>query len=439
MYALLRRFAANTPAAVVTIGLTAVPAALAQQPNVPSGDVIDQTRRLQSVAMQQLEADVRLGLSEASRMSDKSEAIAKYKALLGRVESENLLPADRRATLKRVLKDRIRIAETAAAVEKEKVDDAAPKVKTQFAEGAAAHAAPSPESADVKEGLANVAELKRQNKQAEAGRKAQELLQKYPDNVAVRVLNGESTLATNLDEASAIRVEKENRTVLAMRDMDRSSLPPIGDVEFPKDWKERSERRLRSIGLSPDERALLQTLEQPVQVEFKSSRLQDVMDYLSTRMNRTIIIDKNAMDENQVTYDSPITFNLRTPVSARTALRGILSNVNMTYVIRDGAIYVTNQARAKDLMVTRSYYIGDLVAGLGTFGGAVTFGAQIDQAQLAQNVQAIIEMIASSIDPTSWQGRGGLGNIGYNIPTQSLIIRQSAEVHNMIRSSLYKR
>ena len=58
--------------------------------------------------------------------------------------------------------------------------------------------------------------------------------------------------------------------------------------------------------------------------------------------------------------------------------------------------------------------------------------------QLAQNVQAIIDMLVQSVDPTSWMGKGGLGMIGYNIPTQSLIIRQSAEVHTMIRGSLVK-
>jgi hypothetical protein len=79
-----------------------------------------------------------------------------------------------------------------------------------------------------------------------------------------------------------------------------------------------------------------------------------------------------------------------------------------------------------------------LVAGLGAFGGATQVGVVVDQAQLAQNVNAIIEMITGSTDPTSWQGRGGVGNIGYNIPTQTLIIRQSAEVHSMIRASLYK-
>ena len=33
---------------------------------------------------------------------------------------------------------------------------------------------------------------------------------------------------------------------------------------------------------------------------------------------------------------------------------------------------------------------------------------------------------------------GGAGTIGFNIPTMSLIVRQSAEVHAMIRGGLYK-
>ena len=82
-------------------------------------------------------------------------------------------------------------------------------------------------------------------------------------------------------------------------------------------------------------------------------------------MKRTIIIDKNALDEGQITYDTPVTCSFQTPVATRTALRAMLNNVNLTYVIRDGVIHVTNTARAKDLMVTRVYYIGDLVTGMG--------------------------------------------------------------------------
>src|SRR5438105_10070231 len=101
----------------------AVLAALAAAPAVygQPGDLIDQTRRLQAVAVQQVEADVRLGLSEASRLTDKAAAVARYKGLLAKVEEDKNLPDDRKATLKRVLQDRIRIAETTAAEAKDEI------------------------------------------------------------------------------------------------------------------------------------------------------------------------------------------------------------------------------------------------------------------------------------------------------------------------------
>jgi hypothetical protein len=221
-----------------------------------------------------------------------------------------------------------------------------------------------------------------------------------------------------------------------MRDMDRSAMAPVRDYELPSNWKELSERRLKAYGLSTEDKAVLDSLAAPIKVEFKGTRLQDVIDYMSNQMKRTIILDKNALDEGQLTYDTPVTCSFKTPVATRTALRVMLNGLNLTYVVRDGIIQVTNVARAKDVMVTRSYYIGDLVTGLGMFSSAPQLGQPQDQAQLAANVQVIIDMITQAVDPGSWMGKGGLGVIGYNIQTQSLIIRQSAEVHSLIRGSL---
>ena len=48
------------------------------------------------------------------------------------------------------------------------------------------------------------------------------------------------------------------------------------------------------------------------------------------------------------------------------------------------------------------------------------------------------QIIVTSIDPDSWEQRGGPGTIRYYAPTRSLVIRQSAEVHTMVKGSLYK-
>lgn len=414
MHALIRRFAVLLP-------LVAAPTALAQ----PPGDLIDQTRRQQAVAGQQLEAEVRTGLAEGSRLADKAEAVNRYRGLLQRVEADTNLPEDRRAGLKRVLQDRIRIAETALAAD---------KGRTQFAEGVPAKPAGETAPADagkIKEAIAGIATLNAQGNRAEAQRQARELLQKHPDNVPVQVLNGVSTSFDSKTAATALRTDTERRRVGAMLDVNKSAMASTGDLEFGADWKRISEERLKKYGQKAEDKALLETLSAPITVDFKGSRLQDVMDHMSKQMKRTIFLDKNALEEGQITYDTPITFSTKSPVTTRVALRKVLSDLNLTYVVRDGVIHVTNTARAKDLMVTRVYDIGALVMG----NTIAQPGVAVDP-QLAQNVQAIIEMIVQSVDPSSWVGRGGTGMIGYNIPTHSLIIRQSAEVHSMIGGSL---
>src|SRR5262249_28341978 len=155
----------------------------------------------------------------------------------------------------------IRIAETADA----KDDAASAKPRTQFAEGSPARPAdPAAEDgAKVKEGIAAVGALNQQGKQVEAQRVARELLQKHPDNVAVHVLNGVSRTASSLKEADAGGDETASRRVVARGDGDKSLTPPIGDVEFPKDWKAKSDARLKKYGLSPEEKAVLEALAKP--------------------------------------------------------------------------------------------------------------------------------------------------------------------------------
>jgi hypothetical protein len=423
MCSLLRRLAVLAPLVLTVPPITSRLAA------EPPENLIDQARRLQAVAAQQLETDVRTALNE--KVTDKAEAVKRYKGLLQRVEEDKNLADDHRAGLKRVLQDRIRFTETAVA-------EGAAKTRTQFAEGAAPKPVekPAAETAKLKESFAAIEKLNQQGKSAEAQRQAQELLQKNPDNVAAQILNGISATAKSLEEAQAVAAETDHRRLLAMREVDKSAMPAVRDMEFPAFWRKLSDERLKRYGMSPEDKAILETLSAPIKVEFKSTRIQDVMDYMSKQMKRTIVLDKNALEEAQVNYDTPISCSFQTPVTTRTVLRAILNNVNLTYVIRDGVFHVTSRERAKDLMVTRTYYIGDLVTGLGMVTSPPQVGHPQDQAQLAQNVQVIIDMITQSVDPSSWKGQGGFGVVGYNIATQSLIVRQSAEVHNMIRGSL---
>ena len=235
------------------------------------------------------------------------------------------------------------------------------------------------------------------------------------------------------ENAEAIRKDKDQGALAALNTVDRSAVMPRGEVEFPKDFKEKTARRKADTAPTADELKTLKALDTAVNAQFKDSHLEDVFDYLSTLIGLPIVPDKAALDELNLTYTSPVTFVLKRPVTARTALRGVLRTVGLTYVIRDGAVIATTPVRAREFLTTKTYYLGDLVAAIGN-----PFFPAGDVLQEALNAQSLLEMILTTIEPESWDVRGGPGTIRYYVASRSIIVRQSAEIHTSLKTSLYK-
>src|SRR5262249_1808210 len=105
-----------------------------------------------------------------------------------------------------------------------------------------------------------------------------------------------------------------------------------------------------------------------------------------------------------------------------------------TYIIKEEAIQVTSPQKAKESMVVRAYPVGDLVAST-----EMQFGPFVNQALMLQNVNQLIDLIQSSIDPSSWQINNGPGTIPFNQATMSLVIKHSAEIHYSPANSFYGR
>src|SRR5206468_1539285 len=82
-------------------------------------DLLDRQRRLLEVQAQKVEADVRSALRETTTLASTEPALAaeKLRALQSKLEDDITLTAKRKETLLRVVKDRIRVAESAERAE----------------------------------------------------------------------------------------------------------------------------------------------------------------------------------------------------------------------------------------------------------------------------------------------------------------------------------
>lgn len=426
---------ASVSTCALSVLLLGATAAWAQNAPKESDNLLDQARRSQAVAVQRVESQVRSALIEAEKLSnrDSAGAASLLRDALKLLDADAVLKDSRRDTLTRVVNDRIRVIEQ---TQNQAASDDADKLAAKAVSSArrADEDVQAKDQAIITNHLTTIRDLRAAGKFDEATKLANELAMRYPGTPVAQANRRTASVAEQIATARQVRTDRDRRIAVAATDVQRSSAPALGDVEFPKDWAEKTKTRAKSQNLlTAKEKAIVSTLASPITVQFKNSRFEDVIDYLQTISRQPILIDKHALDEAGVNYDTPVTVNMK-GVAMRTLLRRILSDFGMTYVVKDETIQVVSATKAKEMMITRSYYMGDVIAGLGNAG--LIFGPAGDQLQTQQNAARIMETIQDTVDSTSWQKNGGQGTIMFHAATLSIIIRQSAEVHGMLGSSL---
>jgi hypothetical protein len=375
---------------LVLIGLTL---AWAGPARAQEEDPLERARRLREVEAQRVEKEFREGRDFAYRVirSEPTRAYDRIQSLLDQLAADQSLAAARRDQLARTLKRDMAYLRAIAADS---------RARSQEASARAAQA---------------------EARRPDAGRGGAD--QRSAVDAARARIN---SVSGRVADAGANRAQVGDRFLGAQNQVDAAAKPPAEDYELPADWAEKSKRRSPERKLTAREKALLEALKTPISVDFNSDTFSSVIEYLQKVTGQTILTDKQALDEANVTYDTPVT--LRLPkVATRTVLKRMLGDLGLTYIIKEECIQITTPARAREMMVTRAYYIGDLLG-----PGNVFFNQAMNQLQTVQAIGTIIQTVQSQIEPSSWQANSGSGTIVYDPISMSLIIKNSAEVHYML-------
>lgn len=212
-----------------------------------------------------------------------------------------------------------------------------------------------------------------------------------------------------------------------LRSVDESAVPETLSMKFPKNWVELSKKRSSGVKMTALEKAIMKALASPISAEFDKNTLEEVIGYLRKATGVEILVDKRALEEASVSYETPITLKLR--ASTRTVLKRMLSDLNLTYVIKDEAILITSRERASQMTTTRTYYIGDLATIVD-----ISLPPEITQLIMAENVNRIITNIVQSVDPQSWKVNNpdAAGAVMFDPVTMTLVVKQTAEIHFML-------
>ena len=380
-------FPRRLPGLAVTFSLVLASVAAAQSENR-----LDQIKRLNKVAAQKADADIRDAVKEAVALikTDPSTALEILEAALHTAENDPALEAGQRAALKKLITARIGDAKAAGGKSDAKETD----------------------TGRHKEGPINP--------------------QRTNDEGAQRIEDIRARLDRmrgQVRERGNLRRDQDRALRGVGDDLAKSSLPAGQDMEFPKNWKELVKKRSEGVEMTKAEKQLMKALDTVIEANFDNARFEDVIKYLEEKAGVTILLDKLALEQQSVTYETTVRFKAR-KVTMRTVLRRILADVGLAYYIKDEAIQVTSVDRAKEMVTTRVYYIGDLVSRL-----RLDLGPFLNQQQVLDNAKQIMDTIQTSIEPESWSINNGSGKIYFDPIRMALVVKATAEVHYMLGGS----
>ncbi len=390
-------------------------------------DLLARARQLREIAIQKKENETKMALNEALRLSKISltRAAEYLKPILDGIENDELIPAEKRDSLARVVRAQIKVYEKNVGVSSAKSIETA-QSQAQINDRLAEIDRSARENEKLSRNLDSIKNLRRDGFTAEANRNFEELARKYPNNPEIQAYGRMNKFQDNISAESKLLSTRSEMMLALQRDLLKASIPVTGEIAFPDDWVEKSKRRTSGSKLTEDDRKIMKTMSSPLTFSLKNEPFQSFLDIMEKQFGSPLVIDQQALQLLNITTETPITINAR-GWSTRTILRKVLSDLGLSYVIKDKSINITTPDRARETMTTRAYPIGDIIGNMN-----MNLPNTYNQSAFIQNVQNIINSIMA-LDPKSWQPEGA-GSIVFEPSTMSLIIRQTAEFHFMVGS-----
>jgi hypothetical protein len=180
---------------------------------------------------------------------------------------------------------------------------------------------------------------------------------------------------------------------------------------------------------TPGQATIVAALDQPAELDFRDQPLTDVIEFLRQKHQIEIQLDTKALSDAGVGSDTPITRRLQ-GITLRSALRLLLSELDLTYIVGHGYLMITSKTEAENRLIFKVYPVKDLVTFDSEFRPKFATGA--DDGDYA----GLIDMIACTVAPTTWDEGTGPPRIHAYRKTWCLAFSQTQEVHDEVAELL---
>ncbi len=158
-------------------------------------------------------------------------------------------------------------------------------------------------------------------------------------------------------------------------------------------------------------------------IDFKETPLHAAVAQLQKRHKIEIQLDSAGLKDAGVEADCPVTKRV-SGISLRSALRLVLDELQLQYVIHNEVLLITSRSKAEsdEFMVTTIHPVKDLVL------------VRNEHDEIQTDFQQLIDLIMDAVEPKSWDVNGGNGTIAsYQFRDHCLlVVMQTREVQGEI-------
>ncbi len=327
------------------------------------------------------EVNHQLDVSRGTIGEDPSGVKQNLMLLLEQVLHAPELPADTRAQLRERIENVIKLADTRLRTKENEIADQ---------QKSAAAAMENIRIQDniirgqqrVKQLIERMNALMQEGRYAEAeDQAANEALKAAPDSPTAVAASVESRMINNYQMNEVVRDQGQKQFLASLHLVDVSSIPFPDEppIVYPpaEQWREltKAREKYRSVDLKEPgsaEAKILKALDEPTTMEFVDTPLKDVVDQLKLQHGIEIQLDMKALTEASVSPDMPITKSLK-GISLRSALRLMLGEKDLNYIIDHEVLLITTADKAKATVVTKVYPVADLVLPIAVNSGINPF------------------------------------------------------------------
>lgn len=175
---------------------------------------------------------------------------------------------------------------------------------------------------------------------------------------------------------------KEDSVYNQLQSVEDSLVNPVAkdgeELVFANNWgdliKNRKGASDRNTHRSERDLEIERRLQTPVRLRYDATPLGSVIADLSQLAGVNIHLDPRGLSQEGVRSDEPITVNLNTDISLKSALSVILTPLHLSYVIKDEVLQITSEQLRDGAVYAKAYPVADLVIPIPNFVPSSSIG-----------------------------------------------------------------